>query len=174
MTNGPQFPWHLQNLNNYTFNNVDKNTGQLGRLKLETQDAGIALAGLPSANTSEGRFVKAAFYVNYVKKASTPDEALVTLGHIINNFDRPIDLTVDRPGSAGDGGRSNFTTSETTRWTAMADMTRNLFLFRTIDALNWTVIDMNQLKNLKEVKMVPIHETEKKGANAFDVSLLNR
>lgn len=174
MTNGPQFPWHLQNLNNYTFNNVDKNTGQLGRLKLETQDAGIALAGLPSANTSEGRFVKAAFYVNYVKKASTPEEAIVTLGHIINNFDRPIDLTVDRPGSGGDGGRSNFTTSETTRWTVMADMSRGLFLFRTIDALNWTMIDMNQLKNLKEVKMVPMQEAEKKGANAFDVSLLNR
>lgn len=173
MTNGPQFPWHLQNLNNYTFNNVDKNTGQLGRLKLETQDAGIALAGLPSANTSEGRLVKAAFYVNYVKKAAAPDEALVTLGHIINNFDRPIDLTVDRPGSAGDGPRSNFTTSETTRWTVMADLTRHLFLFRTIDALNWTMIDMAQLKHLKAVKMVPMQEAEKKGANAFDIGLLN-
>jgi len=24
MTNGPDFPWHLENLNNYTFNNVNK------------------------------------------------------------------------------------------------------------------------------------------------------
>ena len=56
----------------------------------------------------------------------------------------------------------------------MADMSRGLFLFRTIDALNWTMIDMNRLKNLKEVKMVPMQEAEKKGANAFDVSLLNR
>ena len=44
MTNGPEFPWHLQNLSNYTFTNVDKNTGKLGKLKLATQDAGIALA----------------------------------------------------------------------------------------------------------------------------------
>lgn len=173
MTNGPQFPWHLQNLNNYTFNNVDKNTGQLGRLKLETQDAGIALAGLPSANTSEGRLVKAAFYVNYVKKATMPDEALVTLGHIINNFDRPSELTIDRAGSAGDGPRSNFTTSETTRWTVMADLTRHLFLFRTIDSLNWTMIDMNQLKHLKTEKMVSMQEAENKGAHAFNMGIFN-
>ena len=33
LTNGPEFPWHLQNRQNYTFTNVDKNTGQLGKLK---------------------------------------------------------------------------------------------------------------------------------------------
>jgi len=75
MTNGPEFPWHLKNLQNYTFTNVNKDTGQLGKLKLETQDGGIALIALPSAETSQGRFVKAAFYANYVRKAKTPDEA---------------------------------------------------------------------------------------------------
>lgn len=167
MTNGPEFPWHLQNLNNYTFNNRDKNTGQLGKLKLATQDAGIALTALPSAQTSQGRFVKAAFYANYVRKAKTPDEAINTLGHIMNNFDRPVDLTVDGAGGMGDGGRSNSVSSEATEWSVMNDLSRNLYYVRSINALNWSIIDMNQLKGLRTIKSVSTYDVDKAGANAF-------
>jgi choloylglycine hydrolase len=80
LTNGPEFSWHLTNLKNYTQTNVNQNTGQLGKLKLATEDSGIALSTLPSAQTAAGRFVKAAFYANYVRKARTPDEAILTLG----------------------------------------------------------------------------------------------
>ena len=41
MTNGPFFPWHLTNLQNYTFSNVNKDTAQLGKLKIATQDGGM-------------------------------------------------------------------------------------------------------------------------------------
>ena len=61
LTNGPEFSWHLTNLKNYTQDNINKNTGQLGKLKLNTEDSGLALSGIPSAQTSAGRFVKAAF-----------------------------------------------------------------------------------------------------------------
>lgn len=169
MTNGPEFPWHLQNLNNYTFTNVDKNTGQLGKLKLGTQDAGIALTALPSAQTSQGRFVKAAFYVNYVRKAKTADEAIITLGHLLNNFDRPHDLSVDGSGGTGDGVRSKSTSSEVTEWTVMADLSRNLYYVRSINALNWSVIDMNKLKDVKKIKSVSSYEVNKAGADAFNV-----
>ena len=171
MTNGPDFPWHLQNLNNYTFTNVDKNTGQLGKLKLGTQDAGIALTALPSAQTSQGRFVKAAFYANYVGKANSPDEAINTLGHIMNNFDRPVDLTVDGAGGVGDGARSKSISSEVTEWTVMNDPTRNLYYVRSIAALNWSVIDMNQLKDVKTIKSVSTYDVDKAGANAFTLFL---
>lgn len=171
MTNGPEFPWHLQNLNNYTFNNKDKNTGQLGKLKLATQDAGIALTALPSAQTSQGRFVKAAFYANYVRKASTPDEALNRLGHIMNNFDRPVDLTVDGAGGMGDGGRSNSVSSEVTEWSVMNDLSRNLYYVRSINAMNWSIIDMNQLKNVKTIKSVSTYDVDRTGANAFTLFL---
>lgn len=68
LTNGPEFTWHLTNLNNYTQSNVDKNSGQLGKLKLQTQDSGIALTALPSAQTATGRFVKGAFLVTMYAK----------------------------------------------------------------------------------------------------------
>ena len=169
MTNGPEFPWHLQNLSNYTFTNVDKNTGQLGKLKLATQDAGIALTALPSAQTSQGRFVKAAFFVNYVRKAKTPDEAIITLGHLMNNFDRPHDLTVDGSGGTGDGVRSKNTSSEVTEWTVMADLSRNLYYVRSINALNWSMIDMNKLKAVKQIKSVSTYDVDKAGADAFNL-----
>ena len=167
MTNGPEFPWHLKNLQNYTFTNVNKDTGQLGKLKLETQDGGIALIALPSAETSQGRFVKAAFYANYVRKAKTPDEAVTTLAHLMNNFDRPYDLTVDEAGGAGDGVRSSGTSSEITIWTTLQDLSRNLLYFRSIAAMNWTVIDMNKLKDVKEVKSISTSDVDKAGADSF-------
>lgn len=167
LTNGPDFPWHLKNLQNYTFTNVDKNTGQLGKLKLATQDGGIALTALPSAQTSQGRFVKAAFYANYVRKAKTSDEAVVTLAHLMNNFDRPYDLTADEAGGTGDGVRSSSASSEVTTWTTLQDLSRNLLYFRSIEAMNWAVIDMNKLKDVKEVKSISTSDVDKVGADSF-------
>jgi len=167
LTNGPFFPWHLQNLQNYTFTNVDKNTGQLGKLQLATQDGGIALTALPSAETSQGRFVKAAFYANYVRKAKTPDEAVVTLAHLMNNFDRPYDLTVDEAGGTGDGVRSSSTSSEVTTWMTLQDLSRNLLYFRSIEAMNWAVIDMGKLKDVKQIKTVSTSDVDKAGADSF-------
>ena len=167
MTNGPFFPWHLTNLQNYTFSNVDKDTAQLGKLKIATQDGGIALSALPSAETSQGRFVKAAFYANYVRKAKTPDEAVTTLAHLMNNFDRPYDLTVDEAGGTGDGVRAEGASSEVTVWTTLQDLSRNLFYFRSIEAMNWAVIDMNKLKDVKEVKSISSLDVDKAGADSF-------
>lgn len=169
MTNGPELPWHLENLSNYTFTNKDKNTGQLGKLKLSTQDAGIALTGLPSAQTSQGRFVKAAFYANYVRKAENPDDAVTTLAHIMNNFDRPYDLTVDGAGGTGDGPRSKSLSSEITAWTVLNDLSRNLFYVRSINAMNWSVIDLNKLKDVKQIKTVSTYDINKAGADAYSV-----
>lgn len=171
LTNDPPFPWHLQNLNNYTFNNVDKNTGQLGKLKLNSTDGGNALTSLPSAETSPGRFVKAAFYANYVRKGKTPDEAVNLLAHIMNNFDRPIDLTVDGAGGTGDGVRGKRLSSEATIWTVMNDFSRNLFYFRSINAMNWSVVDLNKLKNVNQIKTVSAFDVDKSGADAFTLFL---
>lgn len=163
LTNGPEFPWHLLNLNNYTQTNVDINNAQYGKLPVSTVDSGIALSGLPSSQTAAGRFVKAAFYTNYVRKAKTPDEAIQTLGHIMNNFDRPYDLTIDPPGGMGDGPRGNSSSSEVTEWSVLVDLSRNLFYFRAIFALNWTVIDMSKLANSKQIKSMPITTASQTG-----------
>lgn len=166
MTNGAEFSWHLTNLNNYTTNNVDQNVAQFGKLKAMTDDSGIALSTLPSSQTAAGRFVKAAYYVNYVKKAETPDDAVLMLSHIINNFDRPTDLTVDKGPGQGDGPRGKGKASEVTEWTVMNDMGRNLYFSRSINAISYTMVDMNKLKDVKKIKSIGTYELGKLGADA--------
>lgn len=170
MTNDPAFPWHVQNLSNYTFTNVDKNSAQLGKLKYSASGPGNAIASLPSAQTPEGRFVKGAFYANYVTKGKTPDAAINQLNHILNNFDIPTGLTKDY-GSDGIGTAppTKAGVSEITAWTVMNDLSRNLFYVRSINALNWSVVDLNKLKNVKSIKTISGYDVDHAGADAFNL-----
>ena len=155
-TNAPDFPWHLTNLNNYAqLTNVDKNTGQFGQLKVSAPDSGNSLANLPSSQIAAGRFVKAAFYTQFVRKADSPEDAVITLGHIMNNFDRPYDLSIDK-GYSAEGGKPGSTTSEVTLFTWMNDKSRNLYFLRTIDALNFAQFEIDKLSPIKKVVTVPL------------------
>jgi choloylglycine hydrolase len=161
MTNNPPFPWHIQNMSNYAYlTNVDKNTGKFNNLKVSAFDGGGNMAGLPSVETSPGRFVKAAYYSTFAEKASTPEQAIITLSHIINNFDRPknisIDLPKDMPGGERDmtNAKGVKSSSEVTLWTTMRDTHRNLFYIRTINSINFSMFDINKLSTLKGVTKV--------------------
>ncbi len=161
MTNGPEFSWHLTNLNNYSYlNNLDRSQGIFGTLKVQQPDSGIALEGLPSSNTSVGRFVRAAYYSQYVEKAKDPDEAIYALGHVMNNFDRPKEITIDTLGASANEGvainNSKDFSSEYTSWTTMEDLNRNLLFIRTYKSINYTLFDLNKLKNITEVKSIPL------------------
>jgi choloylglycine hydrolase len=157
MTNIPDFSWHLQNLNNYAFlSNVDRNHGKFNNLEVSAPDSGNALVGLPSDQTSAGRFVKAAYYTSFVRKAKTADDAIITLAHILNNFDRPYNLSIDPPGAVGDGPALKTNSSEVTMFTWLSDKTRNRYYLRTIDSYNFTMIDMNKLAGEKKIKKIPI------------------
>ena len=156
VTNAPDFPWHLKNLNNYAhLTNMDKNTGQFGQLKVGAPDSGNALANLPSSQISPGRFIKAAYYTQFVRKADSPEDAVITLGHIMNNFDRPYDLSIDK-GYSAEGGKAGTTSSEVTLFTWMNDKSRNLFFLRTIDALNFATFEIEKLAPIKSVVKVPL------------------
>jgi penicillin V acylase-like amidase (Ntn superfamily) len=156
VTNAPDFPWHLKNLNNYAhLTNVDKNTGQFGQLKVGAPDSGNALDNLPSSQIAAGRFVKAAYYTQFVRKADSPEDAVITLGHIMNNFDRPYDLSIDR-GYSAEGGKPGTTSSEVTLFTWMNDKSRNLYFLRTIDALNFAKFEIDKLAPIKSVVKVPL------------------
>jgi penicillin V acylase-like amidase (Ntn superfamily) len=175
MTNIPEFPWHLKNLNNYAqLTNVDRNSGTFGSLKVSSPDGGNALAGIPFTQISSGRFVKAAFFTNYVRKAKTPAEAIQTLSHVINNFDRPYDLSIDLPtgGVGAEGGDPNATSSEVTLFTTMNDLAQNQFYIRPINSINFSKIDLRKLTGVKEVKKVSFDEiAQLNGADATELLL---
>ena len=156
MTNNPPFPWHLENLNNYAqLTNVDKNTGRFGNVKVNAYDSGNALANLPGSETSPGRFIKAAFYSTYIEKAKTPKLAIQNLAHVMNNFDRPVNITIDLPGTGSKAeGASSVPTSEATFFTVLNDLANNQFYIRTIYAMNFSKFDLRKLASIKQVKVV--------------------
>lgn len=157
MTNDPPLPWHLTNMNNYAYlTNIDKNSGQFNNLKVAASDSGGNMAGLPGLETSVGRFVKAAFYSNFVQKAKTPDQAVKTLSHVMNNFDRPIDISADKPGTASraEAFAANKLSSESTYFTVMNDLSRNHFYLRTINSINFAKFDVRKLSALKQTKVI--------------------
>ena len=157
MTNSPPFPWHERNIQNYAdLTNVDKNIGQFNKMKVATPDAGAALRALPASNMSPDRFIKAAYYSNFAEKAKTPDGAILTLSHVMNNFDRPAGITIDKPNTSGAGESvaSKKPTSEVTYYTALKDLNRNQFFIREITMLSYVKFDMSKLTGVKAVKTV--------------------
>lgn len=159
MTNGSEVAWHMTNMNNYTFlNNVDHSKVELNNVTFVQPDSGIATAGLPSSNTSVGRFVRAVYYSQFAEKAANPEQAIATLSRVMNNFDRPRGITIDNrfkdsianitaPGVAG----SRVYTSEYTSWTSLTDMKRGQMFIRSYDSVNYIRFDLYELKKNRKV-----------------------
>ena len=163
MTNGPSLPWHLTNLNNYTFlNNLDQSTNTFGKLTVAQPDSGIATEGLPASNTSVGRFVRAVYYAQFAEKAKDADSAIRVVGHVMNNFDRPKNITKDAGGAGNEGIAAAVTkdapafTSEYTSWTSLTDLTRDILFLRTYDGLNYTKFDLGALASVSTVVSIPL------------------
>jgi penicillin V acylase-like amidase (Ntn superfamily) len=177
MTNGPSFSWHLTNLANYSFlTNVDKSQGTFGTLTVVAPDSGVATSGLPAANTSVGRFVRAAFYSQYAKRADNPDDAVRVLAHVMNNFDRPMNITIDATSSpvANEGTvgailstakKMPAAISESTKWTTLSDLNRGRFYIRSQNAMNYTMFDFRGLSPVTEVRSIPLDRLNGMAAN---------
>ncbi len=178
MTNGPRFDWHLTNLDNYTFlTNVDTPVATFGGYKASQPDSGIATAGLPASNTSVGRFVRAVFYAQFTEKAASPDAAVQTLAHILNNFDRPRGLTIDYP-EAGeshlevqclDGGGAGAYATEFTSWTSMSDLARKRLWVRDYRSLNFAAFDLGKFAGRTEPAVIPLERVRSGVWDASDI-----
>lgn len=145
MTNGPDFEWHLKNLNNYShLSNIDKSTSLLGNIQVTQPDSGIATVNLPSSDTSVGRFVRAVFYSTYAPQVNSSTEAINTLAHIMNNFDRTKNITVDNIGEGE--GKADILLSEYTVWTSLSDLSNGIIYMRGYGEMNYSQYSIDQFK----------------------------
>ncbi len=178
MTNGPEFSWHMTNLNNYTFmSNIDQSKLELNGVKLVQPDSGIATAGLPASNTSVGRFVRAVYYSHFAEKADDAEGAITTLSRIMNNFDRPRGISIDNRFhdqianiTAPGVNHNRVYTSEYTSWTSLIDLKKRHFYLRTYDSLNFIRFDLSSLAQISEVRhaeLKDIAHDQYKASNAF-------
>lgn len=154
LTNGPEFAWHLTNLNNYTnLTNLDVSTATLGGLKLKQPDSGIATATLPSSNTSVGRFVRAVFYSTFALKRDTSDGQMIELSHIMNNFDRPKNMTKSE---LDEGGGASGGESEYSEWTTLTDLKNKEMYLRTYYDFNYTKYSIKDFTSGHKKVVIPI------------------
>lgn len=178
MTNGPEFAWHLTNLNNWThLTNIDRSAANFGSLPVRQPDSGIATATLPSDNTSVGRFVRATYYRTFAEVVSNPDQALLTLAHVMDNFDRPRGITVAPPDTSdgcltirgvGEPDRTIGST-EYTSYTVLADSTRGLFLVRPYAAFNYTRLDLHRVSPAERPRLLPLAQFDALGGDGMDL-----
>lgn len=153
LTNAPQFSWHLTNLNNYTFlSNVDHSKGELLGHPLVQPGSGTAKIGLPVTDSSVDRFIRATYYANFAEKASTADEAVQMVAHIMNNFDRPRGITIDPPETGSShlevaGIDLQHVPTEFTSWTSITDLDRGRLYLRNSGGMNYFCLDLKQLSH---------------------------
>lgn len=173
MTNGPVFSWHLTNLNNYTnLSNIDCNQVTFNSLQLNQPDSGIATTIIPGSSTSPGRFIKAVYYSQFALKAKTADEAVIMLGHVMNNFDRPLNITIN-PSTTSSSSSEGAGSSEFTVWTALSDLNRLKFFVRSSLEMNYQQFDLDELSILNSFKTIPYMSKYQGLASSDSQALIN-
>lgn len=159
LTNGPDFNWHLTNLNNYAaLSNVGTAHASLNGHPIKAVDIGGNLLGLPSDDMSSGRFVRAAFYSNYAQK---PDQsnAIAVLGKIMNKFDRIKGVTTDKDGIiefAFDKNKKVDNSGEWVLWTSLIDLNNSVYYIRPDHSLNYCKFDLNKIDKKSSAFSLPI------------------
>lgn len=138
LTNAPEFPWHLTNLNTY----LDMSTSyppsrKVGDLQLSPFGMGAGSLGLPGDFSPPSRFVRMAFFLQNAMPQSSSAEAVATMFHFLNNFDIP-------PGVAMPPAGTSEKYPDFTTWTTVADLSKKQYHWKTFGDHRVRVIDLSQ------------------------------
>ena len=138
LTNSPDFPWQVTNLNNY----VNLYPGivspqQLSGVTIFPFGAGAGFGGIPGDVTPPSRFVRIAFYKATAPACSTAYDAILQSFHILNNFDIPIGIE-HAVGKAPD-------IPSATQWTSAIDLTNRKVYYKTAYNNSIRCIDMKRI-----------------------------
>ncbi|WP_106831839.1 linear amide C-N hydrolase [Parabacteroides pacaensis] len=138
LTNAPDFPWQVKNLNNYV--NLFPGSApdkKFNGITLFPFGAGSGFLGIPGDVTPPSRFVRIAFYRYTAPEQSTTLETVLQSFHILNNFDIPVGI--EHPlGKAPD-------IPSATQWTSAVDLTQRKVYYKTAYNNSIRCIDMKDI-----------------------------
>lgn len=113
MTNSPEYPWHLANLNHYSFlTNKVTPASHFYNFKPDAGELGNGSLGLPGDYTSESRFIRTVFHAEFTQPGKDTLSAINSLFHILSSVDIPYGSKVKDDG-----------TFDYTQYTSVMDLT---------------------------------------------------
>jgi penicillin V acylase-like amidase (Ntn superfamily) len=139
LTNAPTYDWHLTNLRNYlNLSASSDSTLRLGTVNVTELGQGGGMLGMPGDYTPPARFVRAAFLRHYATRAATAADGVQLMGHILNNVDIPIGVSVTK-----DGGQE---VSDFTQFVVIKDLMHDrMYVSDYAHRLNYVVLDLGRL-----------------------------
>ena len=138
LTNAPEFPWHLTNLNTYL--NITSQypaDRKIGDLELSPFGMGGGAWGLPGDFSPPSRFVRMTFFLKTAEPQASVDQAVGTMFHFLNNFDIP-------PGSAIPPAGVSEKYPDYTSWTVVSNLAKKQYHWKTFGNQNVRMIDLAQ------------------------------
>jgi len=158
MTNAPRFPWQISNLRQYL--NMKPETPSpivVDDYTLYPTGHGSGMFGIPGDYTPPSRFVRLAMLTYYCDKQPDATSNLNLSQHIINTFDIPFGIIVDKDNTG------KITSEESTQWVTFRDLTNKIMYFRTYDNLTLRKINLSKLdftnKTIVRYKMFDAPQT---------------
>lgn len=139
LTNSPEFPWQIKNLNNYV-NLMPGTAGpvKMGGITLSAFGAGSGFLGLPGDFTPPSRFVRASFLQTYSIQQETSYDSAMQAFHILNNFDVPL-------GTEFPVGKAPVNMPSATQWTIATDMKDRIIYYHTMYNRTIRSIDLDKI-----------------------------
>ena len=126
LTNSPQYPWHITNLDNYI--NLKPGTSaahEFGNIKLSPISHGSNMLGVPGDFTPPSRFVRVAFFQNSAPELANAQQAVEQAFTILEAMTIPIGIQF-----ADKTKIPNIPSA--TQWTSVTDMTNNRIYYTTM------------------------------------------
>ena len=139
LTNSPEYPWHITNLNNYINLKPGTDSGHaFGDIQLSPIGHGSNMLGLPGDMTPPSRFVRVAFYQNSAPILETADMAVEQAFVILQSMTIPI-------GAQFEDKTKIPNIPSATQWTSVTDMTNNKLYYTTMYNPTIRRIDLNDI-----------------------------
>ncbi|MCI8475529.1 MAG: choloylglycine hydrolase family protein [Clostridia bacterium] len=134
LTNNPQFPVQLFNLNNYLTVTARKpRNGFSDKLNLKPYSQGMGGIGLPGDYSSQSRFVRAAFTKLNSVSGNSEEESISQFFHILGSVEVPRGSCIL--------GKDEY---ETTIYSSCCNADKGIYYYSTYQNRAITAVDMNK------------------------------